>query len=124
MRTIVTIAVALAVGAGGSLAFAGSAKPPKAYLIAEVEVTNPESYKVYAAQAPAIVASYGGRYLARGGTVEQLEGAPPAGRFVIVEFPSLERARSFYRSPQYQAISPIRRAASRSRFFLTEGLPR
>lgn len=98
-------------------------KTPKGYLLAEIEVTDPGAYKRYVPGATAAVAKYGGRYLARGGRIERLEGAAPAGRFVIVAFPSFAAARDFYHSPDYQAIAPIRRNASVSRFWLAEGLP-
>jgi uncharacterized protein (DUF1330 family) len=113
----------LGVGSGG-YALGKQATPPKGYIIAEVEITDAEAYKGYIPGAAAAVAKYGGKYLARGGRVEQLEGAAPAPRFAIVEFPSFEKAKAFYHSPEYQAIAPIRRKASKSRFWLSEGLPR
>jgi uncharacterized protein (DUF1330 family) len=98
-------------------------RPPKAYLVAEVTVTDPAAYQVYAKQALPAITACGGTYLARGGALEALEGTPPAPRFVIVEFASLEQARACYASPAYQAIAPIRQRASQSRFWITEGLP-
>lgn len=96
---------------------------PKAYLVAEIAVTDADAYRNYATAAGPVITACGGRYLARGGIVEGLEGQPPEARFVIVEFPNLEAARSCYFSPAYQALIPIRRAASRSRFWLSEGWP-
>jgi uncharacterized protein (DUF1330 family) len=92
-----------------------------AYLIAEIEVTDPEAYATYRAQAPAACAAHDGRYLVRGGAAEAKEGAPPAGRVVVIEFPDMAAARRFYDSPEYQAILPLRRAASRGRLYLVEG---
>jgi uncharacterized protein (DUF1330 family) len=123
MKVFVGIAAAALVITGSGLA-AKKAKPPKAYLVAEIEVTDPQAYKDYAAKAGPIITACGGTYLARGGTVEALEGSPPAPRFVIVEFASLDMARTCYRSPEYQAVAPIRQKASKSRFWLSEGLPR
>jgi len=93
-----------------------------AYLIAEVQVTDPAAYEDYRKQVPAIIAKYGGRYLVRGGKVESKEGgwAPP--RFVIVEFPTMEQARKFYESAEYAPVLAIRTKASKSKLILAEGL--
>lgn len=114
-------AALLAVGSAG-FALGTVAPTPKGYLVAEIEVTDMAAYKGYAAKAGPVIAACGGTYLARGGKVEGLEGTPPAPRFVIVEFDSLETARNCYRSEAYEAITPIRQKASRSRFWLSEGL--
>ena len=125
MRVHLGWALALALlAAAGGYAAAKPAKSPKAYIIAEVQVTDAEVYKAYIPGAGAAVAKYGGKYLARGGRVEQLEGPPPAGRIAIVAFPSFDQAKAFYNSPEYQAVAPIRRRASQARFWLVEGLPR
>lgn len=108
---------------GTGYALAESAKVPKGYMIAEIEVTDADTYKTYAAKAGPIIAACGGKYLARGGRVEALEGPTPGPRFVIVKFASFEAAKACYNSPEYQAIAPIRRSASKSRFWLSEGLP-
>ncbi|MEO1965840.1 DUF1330 domain-containing protein [Hyphomonas sp.] len=94
---------------------------PKAYLIAEIEVVNPEPYKEYVAAAGPIVAAYGGKYLVRGGATEALEGAPPAGRMVVVEFPSMADAKRFYDSPEYTDVRQGRIENAISRFILVEG---
>ena len=125
MRVHIGWAIALAsLTAAVGYAAAKPVKTPKGYIIAEVQVTDAEAYKAYVPGAGAAVAKYGGKYLARGGKVEQLEGPPPAGRFVIVEYPSFEAARAFYHSADYQAVAPIRQKASISRFWVAEGLPR
>ena len=93
-----------------------------AYLIAEVQVTDPEEYKPYIPTAAQIVAQYGGKYLARGGKTMPLEGAEPAGRVAIVQFPSVDALEKFYNSPEYREVAPIRQKASKSRFFVVEGL--
>jgi len=93
-----------------------------AYLIAEVEVTDPAAYEDYRKQVPPIIAKYGGKYLARGGKVESKEGGWTPPRFVIVEFPTMEQARKFYDSPEYAPVLAIRKKASKSRLILAEGL--
>ncbi len=92
-----------------------------AYVIAEVEVTDPEGYKPYAALVPASIALYGGRFLVRGGTAEVLEGDWPQRRRVIIEFPSMEAARAWWDSPEYEKPKAMRRAASNGRLVLLEG---
>lgn len=92
-----------------------------AYLIAEVEVTDPVSYDRYRARTPDVIAAHGGRFLVRGGAVDAKEGAPPAGRVVVVEFPDMAAARRFYDSADYQEILPLRLAGSRGRLYLVEG---
>ena len=92
-----------------------------AYFVAEVEVTNPEGYALYAALAGASIAQYGGRFLARGGKAELVEGSPEPKRVVITEFADAAAARRWYNSPEYQAALPIRLANSRGRAFIVEG---
>ncbi len=92
-----------------------------AYVIAEVEVTDPEGYKPYTEQVPASIAHYGGRFLVRGGTAEVLEGDWPQRRRVILEFPSMDAARAWWDSPEYEKPKAMRRAASNARLVLLEG---
>ncbi|MEM7232255.1 MAG: DUF1330 domain-containing protein [Planctomycetota bacterium] len=94
---------------------------PKAFVVGEIEVNDPETYSTYTAQTPAAIAKYGGKFVARGGTVEVLEGASPKGRVVVIEFPDLESAKKWYASEDYQPLIPIRQSASEGRFFLVEG---
>jgi uncharacterized protein (DUF1330 family) len=92
-----------------------------AYVIAEVEVTDPDAYEPYKPLAAASIAAHGGTYRVRGGATESLEGAPVTGRVVLLEFADVEAARTWYRSAQYQAALPLRQAASKGRLFLVEG---
>ncbi len=92
------------------------------YVIAIIDVTNAEDYKEYARQVPETIAKYGGRYLVRGGKSEIAEGEWPGSRTVILEFPSLERAREWYNSPEYRPLRPLRQANSRGRIAFFEGL--
>ena len=91
-----------------------------AYVIAEVGVTDPEAYKLYADKAPGITLPSGGKYIVRAGRCETLEGEPPRNRIVVIEFESMEKARAFYYG-KYQEIIPLRQAASKGRMFLVEG---
>ncbi len=93
-----------------------------AYLIAQVKIHDPETYKRYTERSPAIIAEFGGRILARGGPSEVLEGHAPPRRVVLVEFPSMEAARAFYHSPAYQEAKSIRAPASEAEFVIVEGV--
>lgn len=92
-----------------------------AYVIAEVEVTDPAGYEPYRPLAAASVAQYGGRFVVRGGRAERLEGPDEPPRLVVIEFPDAAAARRWYNSPEYQAALPIRLANSRGRVFIVEG---
>jgi uncharacterized protein (DUF1330 family) len=92
-----------------------------AYIIAEVEVSDPETYATYRAQTPGVVARYGGRFIVRGGAAKTLEGGGEPARLVVLEFPDLAAAQRFYDSPEYQAIIGLRHQAATSRLILVEG---
>jgi uncharacterized protein (DUF1330 family) len=94
-----------------------------AYIIAEVEITDPDTYATYRAQTPGVVERHGGRFIVRGGVAETLEGEGRPGRLVVLEFPDRAAARRFYTSPEYQAIVGIRHQAATSRLILVEGHP-
>jgi uncharacterized protein (DUF1330 family) len=93
----------------------------RAYVLAEIEVKNPDGYKGYAAAVVPTIEKYGGRFLVRGGAVHTLEGEWPARRRVIIEFPSLEAARKWWDSPEYEKPKALRRANSDGRLLLLEG---
>nr|ACN58758.1 protein of unknown function DUF1330 [uncultured bacterium BLR8] len=93
-----------------------------AYLIVEVELTDPAAYEEYRRQVPPMIAAYGGRYLVRGGSTKLLEGGPAPARVVVLEFPSMERLRAFYDSPEYVQVKHIRVNAARTRMFAVEGV--
>lgn len=93
-----------------------------AYVIVDVDVHDPETYKEYRAKAAPTVTRHGGRYIVRGGSVTHVEPGWDLHRFVILEFPSLAAARTWYDSPDYQAVLPIRLRSTRSRLAFVEGL--
>lgn len=94
---------------------------PKGYIFAEIEVTDPETYKQYMPLAQAAIAAHGGRYLVRGGEPRALEGDRAPKRVMVLEFDSPEQAEAFYRSPQYQEALAIRQRASRGHLYLLTG---
>ena len=93
-----------------------------AYLIARVRVQDAAAYEEYRRLAAASIEKFGGRYRARGGTTVTLEGEEETRRVVVVEFPSLERAREWYRSHEYQKAIAARTGCGSGQFVLVEGL--
>jgi uncharacterized protein (DUF1330 family) len=92
-----------------------------AYVIGEIEVTDPKLYDDYRKQVLATVIRHGGRFLARGGKAEALEGGPAPKRIVVLEFPSYEQAAKWYHSPEYAPLIELRKRGSRGRLLLVEG---
>ena len=88
-----------------------------AYVVANVEVNDPQAYSEYTAQVPGTLEKYGGRFVVRGGELQVLEGSP-LPRLVLIEFPSVEQANTWYHSPEYQGILPIRQRNARTSFLL------
>lgn len=93
-----------------------------AYVLVDVEVTDPEAYKEYRAKAAPTVMAHGGRYVVRGGAQHHLEPGWDLHRTVLLEFPSVEAAKTWYGSPEYRKVLPIRLRSSRSRLVILEGL--
>ncbi|RMS23013.1 hypothetical protein ALP69_100473 [Pseudomonas syringae pv. aceris] len=93
----------------------------KAYWIAHVDVTDPQQYSEYTQRAPAAFELFGGRFLARGGRSEALEGRDAPQRTVIIEFESYEKALACYRSPEYQHAMSHRQGASKAEIVIVEG---
>jgi uncharacterized protein (DUF1330 family) len=93
-----------------------------AYVLAEIEITNPEGYKEYTKVVPATIEKYGGRFVHRGGTTTALEGDWPERRRVLIEFPNAAAARRWFDSPEYEKPKAMRLANSRGRLLLLEGL--
>ena len=94
-----------------------------AYVIADVEVTDPERYKDYTAHTPASIAKHGGRWVVRGGETTVLEGEWDPGRIVVIEFPDVDAALGWFNSGDYQELAAIRREASNARILVAEGAP-
>ena len=92
-----------------------------AYVIADVDVTDAETYREYTALVPASLEPFGGRFLVRGPEVERLEGDWEPHRLVVIEFPSLEQAHAWYSSPRYEEAKAIRLRASRGSLLLVDG---
>jgi len=126
MKTHYAVALAVATGFGlGAVAVQGlhaQAKPP-AYLLAEVQVTDPDTWKQYIAALPGTLAPYKTRTLARANPVALDNSAPPAGNLVIIAFNNMEDVKAFWNSPAYQAIIPLREKSAKTRVYAVEGMP-
>ena len=92
-----------------------------AYLVAQIDVHDPAEFEEYRARVTPVVEAYGGRYVVRTDQLEPLEGAKPRGRLIILEFPSMDAARSFYRSADYAPLLRQRLASAASDIVLAEG---
>lgn len=91
------------------------------YIIARVQVHDWDRYREYTKLTPAAIARFGGKFIVRGGTLETLEGAPETARLVVIEFPSLEQAKAFYRSEEYGRARKVREGAATAQFIAVEG---
>lgn len=105
-----------------TLGWAAAQGEKKAYLLVQVDVSDVERFQEYGKHSPAIVAKFGGRYLARAGRTVTLEGTPAKSRVVVIEFPSLARAQAFYSSPEYVAARKLREGAGDAQFVVVEGV--
>jgi uncharacterized protein (DUF1330 family) len=92
-----------------------------AYIIVEVEVKDPVAYEKYKAQVPATLPAYGGKFIVRGGKSETLEGGWSPQRIVVVEFPSVDRAKAWWNSKDYAPVKAIRYANAKSKMIVVEG---
>jgi uncharacterized protein (DUF1330 family) len=93
-----------------------------AYVLAHVDVRDPVRYEDYKKMVPASIQKFGGRFIARGGNVEVLEGSWHPKRLVLVEFPSLDAARQWYASEDYAAAKALRQATSTGDLVVIDGV--
>ena len=93
-----------------------------AYIIVDVNVTNPTRYEDYKKLTPASLIPYDGKFIVRGGQTQTLEGDWIPGRIVVLEFPSTEKANAWWSSEGYAPAKAIRQSASDTRMILVEGV--
>jgi uncharacterized protein (DUF1330 family) len=93
-----------------------------AYVIARIDVTDWDRYKEYVKATPGVIAKFGGRFIVRGGEKVTLEGPEETRRVVLVEFPSMEQARAFYASAEYEAVRRLRIGAAEVQLIAIEGV--
>lgn len=93
-----------------------------AYIIVDVSITDPGEYEEYKKLTPATIAAYDGRFVVRGGQAETLEGDWQPGRIVVLEFPSVERAREWWTSDMYSKAKKIRQRSANTKMIVIEGV--
>jgi uncharacterized protein (DUF1330 family) len=120
-----TLAIGTVVGLtlAGSAAIQAQSQSGPAYLVVELDVKNQEGFAEYGEKVPATISQYGGTFIVGGVAAETVEGADPQGNVIIVRFDSVEDAKKWMNSPEYQEIVDIRRQNAETRSYLVEGPP-
>ena len=93
-----------------------------AFVIANITIVDPVRYEDYKRMVPATLVPFGGRFVVRGGNPDVLEGDWRPGRLVLLEFPSVERARAWWNSPEYAEARALRQATSTGTLIILEGV--
>ena len=93
-----------------------------AYIIVEIDVTDPERYEAYRELVPGAIAASGGRFAVRGGEMAVLEGDWSPKRLVVLEFPTLDAAKAFYESPLYREAREVRAGAAKLNMVAVAGV--
>ncbi len=92
-----------------------------AYVIVEIEIQDPASYEEYKKLTPGSISEYDGKFIVRGAKTECLEGDWNPGRIVVLEFPSVERAKEWWASPGYTRAKMIRQKSAKTKMLVVEG---
>jgi uncharacterized protein (DUF1330 family) len=93
----------------------------KAYVIVDVTITDPSRYEQYKKLTPASLEPFEGKFIVRGGSAERLEGDWQPGRIVVIEFPSLKKAKEWWSSEEYAPAKALRQSASVTQMIVVEG---
>ena len=93
-----------------------------AYVIVDVEVTDPVKFAEYGGQVPRTVEQYGGKYLVRGGSLEQFEGVWEPNRLVVIEFENMDNAKNWYSSREYEGPIKLRHKSAETNVVFVEGI--
>jgi uncharacterized protein (DUF1330 family) len=94
-----------------------------AYVVVDIEINDPSTYEEYKRLAPPSIAQFGGRYIARGGQTEILEGNWQPKRLVLLEFPTIEQAKAWWASTEYADAKAMRHRSAVTNMVVVEGLP-
>ena len=121
MQKLAPILLSVSLATGAVAAPTPETVPLKAFVVADIRVTDPSGYQAYLSAISPVVKKYGGIYIARAGRTSTVEGAPPSGRVVLIEFPSFAAAEAFETSPEALAAGEIRHRTATSRIFVVEG---
>ncbi|MBL8076461.1 MAG: DUF1330 domain-containing protein [Anaerolineales bacterium] len=93
-----------------------------AYVILDIDVHDPAQYEEYKKLSPASIATYGGKFIVRGGKTETLEGDWSPSRLVVLQFESVDRAKAWINSEEYREARAMRHRTSTSQAVVVEGL--
>lgn len=93
-----------------------------AYVLVEINIYDKDAYEEYKLLTPGSIASYDGKFIVRGGRSESLEGDWQPQRLVVLEFPTLERAKEWWSSPEYAPAKHIRQHAAHTKMLVIEGV--
>ena len=93
-----------------------------AYVITQIKITDPETFETYRAQVPPVLEQYDGEFLARGGSMAVLEGDWPWPRVVVLKFPSMEQAKAWHASAEYEGPKALRQASTNTNMIVVEGV--
>ncbi len=93
-----------------------------AYIIVQIDVTDPETFETYRAQVPATLEPYGGEFIVRGGDMEVLEGEWAVPRVVVLKFPDREAAKAWYASPEYEGPMALRQTSANVNMIVVDGV--
>jgi uncharacterized protein (DUF1330 family) len=93
-----------------------------AYVIAQVEITDPQAFERYRAEVPATLTAFGGRFIVRGGASEMLEGDWQPKRLVIIEFPDRATAKAWWSSQAYAAPKALRQRSAHTELIIIDGV--
>jgi uncharacterized protein (DUF1330 family) len=92
-----------------------------AYVVVQVEVTDPAGYDEYKKMVPSSLAAYEGRFVVRGGACDTLEGSWRPKRLVVLEFPSVAKARAWWASDEYRDAKALRQRTAKTEMIVVEG---
>lgn len=95
---------------------------PKGYVIAQINVTDPDIYSRYVEKVQPTLHPFGGVFIVRGGQAQSYEGTPPGDRHVVIEFPNYQAANDWYHSDIYAEAKGLRQSASTSVQTIVEGV--
>ena len=93
-----------------------------AYVIVQAEITDSERFKEYLKETPGTLAGYGGKYIIRSGEMTVLEGNDPGKRIVIIEFATMQMAKAWYCSEEYQQVKKLREGAATGSLIAIDGV--
>jgi uncharacterized protein (DUF1330 family) len=120
-KLIITLSVGVAIGATIVEALHAQSRPP-VYVVGEIEVTDQATYNIYSSGQSALVPSFGGQFLARGGKTESIAGAPPRPRAVLIKFENMEKVRAWRDSPKFKELAVPRDKGANFRAYAIEGV--